>query len=522
MLTCTYGRCQNLFRVSEPDRRPWVPLVGIALCSRHNDGILPLPLLGSATEDVPAEAPGRGQHARPDDVAVHPAAFRGVLAHGGLVAHPPASVLRDIQEELLVDLVLEDRRLTALPVCLEQVVQAVEAGARHPLNLNDLDLLHVFTCSLPIFLHHLSAHDADHGVHLPRLVLQLEPPANFVWQRTRWNHVAAHEATCSSFVLGYGIRQPPAPIHGQVQPYIWVSLGLVRGRLSKVVQVGVVLPVESFQTPDLHRPRVPACPCPQVAGTRCSRCQGHPEGPALLPDLGDPHVPPSRLGRMHARLHRGTVHDASVIPGLLVLGTANPPALIARKKQPEVRPLLMLEGWRFPSTAIRRHKVIKTVNKGIHNPVDADHWSLESGEAQALPLHGDALGQPEAGRGLWLPFTGIRLLPCLNLVRESAGLHGLAAEPAALQARGLGLGIAEPPAPTRGHKEPLAGLAALAYVRWRPLFSWVQDVPVDSVYPVQVATPELNGRCRLCDGMRPLPLHGRCGARGGVRRRCDS
>mmetsp|Transcript_109533 Transcript_109533/g.342724 ORF Transcript_109533/g.342724 Transcript_109533/m.342724 type:complete len:349 (+) Transcript_109533:1264-2310(+) len=170
----------------------------------------------------------------------------------------------------------------------------------------------------------------------------------------------------------------------------------------------------------------------------------------------------------------------------------------------------MLEDRRLPRAALRGHKVVEAVDKGVEHALDADHWSLEDGDPQLLPLDGNPLREPEAQGRAWLPLASAGHLPDVHLVREGARLDRVAAEPALLCPVAHRLLVAEPPASAPRHIEPLVW-TCLVLVRRRALLLPLQrDVPVRAIEVPELATPELQRRRLLSRPTGLAPLRGGC------------
>mmetsp|Transcript_64738 Transcript_64738/g.183722 ORF Transcript_64738/g.183722 Transcript_64738/m.183722 type:complete len:207 (+) Transcript_64738:252-872(+) len=168
--------------------------------SGYQDVVFPLPLLGGAVEDVPADARIRGQHSGPDSIAVHPA-IGGALPHGGLVAHPPATVVRDVEEEVLVHLVLKHGGPAAIGCSLHEIVHAIALRPRDTADLDDGGLLGLLPRCQPLLGHGRLQRDADHGVRVPGVAGALQPPVHVLGQSPRLHDATLHVAARLALVL---------------------------------------------------------------------------------------------------------------------------------------------------------------------------------------------------------------------------------------------------------------------------------------------------------------------------------
>mmetsp|Transcript_27156 Transcript_27156/g.77970 ORF Transcript_27156/g.77970 Transcript_27156/m.77970 type:complete len:373 (+) Transcript_27156:369-1487(+) len=371
---------------------------------------------------------------------------------------------------------------------MDQVVEAAEAWPRDALDLNHLSLACQIRGLLPLFFHGISEHDANHKIGLPGVDLQIPPAVDLLGERAWLDDITLQVAPGSASVLVFCIGQPPAPVHGQVEPDLRVSHVLVSGHPFRVFPEQVLTMVVLLP-PDLDVIGARQCVSPLV---RCSPGTGHypnVQCPALLPDLCVFDVPTTGLLRMSAGLDRSAVQEPTRIHCFFVSGVSDPPPLVACHEEPEVWTLLVLVSRRCAWLAVPGNEVVEAVHKAVGHTSDLKDRSLKSCDPDLLPCHVHTLRHPEARRLLRLPLARLRCLPGIHARRQCARRRRGTAHPALWLPVVFAFGVADPPTPRRRHEEPLLGSGLVLKYWWTLLCRW--DVNVCAIQGLVPAAPKL-------------------------------
>mmetsp|Transcript_79799 Transcript_79799/g.225899 ORF Transcript_79799/g.225899 Transcript_79799/m.225899 type:complete len:506 (+) Transcript_79799:92-1609(+) len=469
-----------------------------------------LPRLRAGLEDDPAHTLGRGKHAWQNRRAVEHARG-GALLHAARVAHPPAAVGRHVHPVVLVDLVLEHRGAVGLRLALGVVVQAVDVRAGDALELDDGPSRGGGLRLPPSGRHDPREEDADASLDLP-VVRRLVPAIDVLGERARPDGGADQVAPRDALVLARGGARPPAPVRRDVQPLLLIRPALVHRRLrgrALLLPRHVVVAVR-LQAPQLHVLGAPPGVRPPVDGPDCALGARHCDALDALPaSVADARVPLVDLAGVRAGLDEGAVQQPVVAPRVHVVLVADPPLLAGGHIQPVVLVPLVLEH-RRRSRRTHVHEIVKAV-RPLVCAFDTDDRGLRNEDPHPLPLHGDALREPEPQGGTRGPAILSARLPALPEVRQHAGLHGVAPGQPLLPLRppGVhGLVAADYPVPGHLHVEPLVAVLLLLEAG-RPLrAALLRHVLVGAVHArLALGAPGLDDRRAQRDGARGLPLH---------------